>query len=285
MVGLTGLGVIHQATSLGGQARHRAGGQAHNPCFAPDGETLAFQSNHEGETGIFAARIDGSNLRRVTPEGLAARHPAWHPSGAVVAFEVESADGGSWLAHWEFARNDLRPLTPPGFRDQHPAWFPDGRRLVFHSNRSGGLHLFAVDVGTGAIEQISRGNARYKHPAVSPGGNLVACVMAAGQAWTVALVEVPSGRLLVKCTENRLPQHPAFAGGTTLVFQDEVCGTTALFALDLEEAGDVQLTAGAAVHKPAVSPDVRRLAFSARLGHGWEIFVAPFVRPASYRRV
>ncbi len=277
--------MIQQATSLGGQARHKAGGQAHNPCFAPDGGTIAFQSNHEGETGIFAARIGGSSLRRLTPARLAARHPAWHPAGAGIAFEVESPGGGSALAFWDFARGELRGLTPPGFRDQHPAWFPDGHRLAFHSNRSGGLHLFGVDLETGAIEQLSRGDARYKHPAVSPGGNLVACVRAEARAWTLALIEVPSGRLLVKRTENRLPQHPAFAGGTTLVYQGEVGGATALFCLGLEEVGDVQLTVGASVHKPAVSPDGRRLAFSARCRQGWEIFAALLVGPASARSI
>jgi Tol biopolymer transport system component len=202
------------------------------------------------------------------------RHPAWHPDGGGIAFEAETG-GGSTLAFLDLARSEMRPLTEPGFRDQHPAWFPDGRRLAFHSDRAGGLHLFVVDVETGGVEQISRGVARYKHPAVSPGGNLVACVMSEGPEWTLALLEAPSGRRLVERTEGHLPQHPAFAGATTLVYQGEVGGGTALFRLDLREVGDVQLTDGAGVHKAAVSPDGRHVAFSARLGPAWEVCLAP----------
>ena len=267
LIGLGGLGPIQQVTRLGGQA--------HNPCFAPDGETIAFQSNHEGTVGILAVGRAGSNLRRLTPQGLLARHPAWHPKGAGLAFEVESPQGGSALSFLDFTHGDVCFLTRPGFRDQHPAWFPDGGRLAFHSSRSGGLHLFSADATTGAIEQLSRGEARYKHPAVSPDGNLVACVMSEVQAWTLALIEVPSGRVLLKRTESRLPQHPAFAGGRALVYQDEVGGHTELFRLDLEEVSEVQLTVGAWAHKPAATPDGRWLAFSARVGDAWEICLAP----------
>lgn len=216
LVSMGGLGPIRQVTRLGGHA--------HNPCFAPRGGTLAFQSNHEGGTGIFSGGVGGSNLRCFTPPGLTARHPAWHPHGMGLAFEIESPEGGTALSILDVARCDVWSLTPPGFRDQHPAWFPDGRSLAFHSDLAGGLHLFVTNLQRGVIEQLSRGDARYKHPAVSPGGNLVACVMSETRAWTLALIEVPSGRVLVKRTESRLPQHPAFAGDGALMYQDKVGG-------------------------------------------------------------
>ena len=44
------------------------------PCFSPDGKTIAFSSNRSGVTSVYTVPVEGGTPTRIT----------WHPSGAVV---------------------------------------------------------------------------------------------------------------------------------------------------------------------------------------------------------
>jgi dipeptidyl aminopeptidase/acylaminoacyl peptidase len=52
----------------------------------------------------------------------------------------------------------------------HLLWSPDGRRIAFVRNRDGALDLMAVDLGGGAVEQISGEDAFYQPTAWTPDG-------------------------------------------------------------------------------------------------------------------
>src|SRR5215211_4783029 len=55
---------------------------ADDPAFSPDGRQLAFARLG---AGIFAVKLDGTGLRRLTP-GAADRYPVWSPDGTAIAF-------------------------------------------------------------------------------------------------------------------------------------------------------------------------------------------------------
>ncbi len=50
----------------------------HEPAWSPDGSELAFASDRDGALAVYVMdAVDGSNVRRVTPEGIEAWSPAW----------------------------------------------------------------------------------------------------------------------------------------------------------------------------------------------------------------
>jgi len=63
--------------------------------------------------------------------------PRVAPDGASVT--LASADQEIDIWRWDFARTTLTRLTFDGAPDGHPALTPDGRRLVFSSERAGGI--------------------------------------------------------------------------------------------------------------------------------------------------
>src|SRR4029079_9989220 len=66
-----------------------------------DGEWIAFDSDRDGERGVYLAKRDGSQARRISGEGYAAL-PSWSPDGMRLTYVRAEADRPSawnlWLA-------------------------------------------------------------------------------------------------------------------------------------------------------------------------------------------
>ncbi len=56
--------------------------------------------------------------------------PKWSPDGKKIAFVSDRGDH-SFIAIYEFGRNQLRYLSPSADRDQSPRWSPDGSQIAF----------------------------------------------------------------------------------------------------------------------------------------------------------
>jgi Tol biopolymer transport system component len=89
------------------------------------------------------------------------------PDGRSAAF---TALGDLWLAE----RGEPRRLTNDAFVDLDPTFWPDGESLVFASERTGQFELWRLALRDGALTQLTFGALEPRHPAVRPGGNLVA---------------------------------------------------------------------------------------------------------------
>jgi WD40-like Beta Propeller Repeat len=76
------------------QRSTRCEGEAHRPRWSPDGQRLVFdRESMSAEPGtpwtsaaIYSVGIDGSDLRRLTPQGIYATDARWSPDGSMIAF-------------------------------------------------------------------------------------------------------------------------------------------------------------------------------------------------------
>lgn len=73
------------------------------PAVSPDGKTVAFMSDREGDWDVFTIGIDGQNLRQLTTVTGSDGLPVWSPDGNTIAFA--SNRDGEW-AIWA--------MTPDG---------------------------------------------------------------------------------------------------------------------------------------------------------------------------
>jgi hypothetical protein len=137
---------------------------------SPDGARIAFDSDREGERGVYVSDVDGRNVRRVSGDGFAAI-PSWSPDGRRLAFVRAEPDQPEVWNLWtvELASGDTRRLT--SYRDGQlwgASWFPDGASVAYcHESR-----LVVMDLTTGA-ERVYRSpikGAAVRSPAVSPDG-------------------------------------------------------------------------------------------------------------------
>ncbi len=137
---------------------------------SPDGKHIAFDSDRDGERGVYVATVDGREVRRVSGEGFAAV-PSWSPDGRTLAFvRAEPRQPKVWnLWTMNVATGETRRLT--SYRFGQPwggSWFPDGRRLAYSHEDE----LVIMDLGTGKrrVYQSPVKTALVRTPAVSPDG-------------------------------------------------------------------------------------------------------------------
>ncbi len=117
----------------------KGGAQDNRAAWSPDGERLVFLRDTYAspeQYGIFTIAIDGSDLRRVTPETMNVDDPAWSPDGTLIAFQsppepTEGVEQYIYTIHPD--GTGLKKLTGgigPGWSNG-PSWSPDGSQIVF----------------------------------------------------------------------------------------------------------------------------------------------------------
>jgi hypothetical protein len=154
---------------------------------SPDGTRVAFDSDRDGERGVYIAARDGTGVRRVSGSGYAAV-PTWSPDSQSIAFVRGEADRPQvwnlWLLTLETGA--MRRLT--SFRYGQTwggSWFSDGRRISYTHEDT----LAILDLQTGATRQFPspiKGRL-VRTPAVSPDGQHVIFQVAKSGAWLLDL--------------------------------------------------------------------------------------------------
>jgi Tol biopolymer transport system component len=137
---------------------------------SPDGARIAFDSDRDGERGVYLANRDGTDVHRVSGQGFAAL-PAWSPDGTRVAFVRAEVDRPHVWNVWlrELATGESRRLT--SFRSGQvwgAAWFPQGDRICFaHEDR-----LIVQDLNGRVLDEYASPVSHHvlRTPAVSPNG-------------------------------------------------------------------------------------------------------------------
>jgi Tol biopolymer transport system component len=137
---------------------------------SPNGQRIAFDSDRDGERGVYIADADGRNVRRITGDGFAAI-PSWSPDGSTLAYVRAERDNPKVWNLWimNLTTGDERRLT--SYKYGQPwggSWFPDGKRIAYsHEDRLVVLNL-ATDASR--IYPSPRKGALVRTPAVSPDG-------------------------------------------------------------------------------------------------------------------
>jgi TolB protein len=74
-----------------------------------------------------------------------------------------------------------------------PAWSPDEKRIALSSDRTGGPHIWTIDVRTKALTQMTSGAGEETDPCWSPDGTQILFVSTATGLRELRLVDVATG--------------------------------------------------------------------------------------------
>jgi hypothetical protein len=175
---------------------------------SPDGRRVAFDSDRDGERGVFIADADGRNLRRVSGDGFAAV-PSWSPDGRLLSFARAEPDNQEVWNLWmlNLDTGDTRRLTSNAAgRLWGASWFPDGRRLAYADHSS----VVVLDVASGARTAYPSPQARRapRIPSVSPDGRWVMFQLPGDGAWLLDLQDRSSRKVLSDPTAENFTWSP-----------------------------------------------------------------------------
>jgi Tol biopolymer transport system component/DNA-binding winged helix-turn-helix (wHTH) protein len=165
-------GGIWSVSSLGGTPRQIIQ-HGRNPSLSADGAHLVYEGLGvpDGDRGIWIARIDGTNVRRVFEKQFNfAGAPAVSPdSRSIVFFQSEGGPMGDLWVTPAFG-GPARRLTFDEAEAGTPTWTPDGRFIIFSSVRAGSSTLWRIPADGGEPEVVTSGAGEDSDPQISADG-------------------------------------------------------------------------------------------------------------------
>ena len=143
------------------------------PAWSPDGTRVAFASTRDGNSEIYVANRDGSNVKRLTNHPQIDTSPTWSPSGTQIAFVSDRA-GSPQIYVVGVDGLGLRKLTFESYCDR-PTWSPAPYNEIAFAARTGpGFDIKVLDLVTNQVRALTFGEGSNESPTWSPNGRHLA---------------------------------------------------------------------------------------------------------------
>lgn len=220
------------------------------PTWSPDGTHIAFESDLDGDWGVYSVHANGSGALSLTED---------HE-------RVE------------------------GTVDGNPSWgnLPIGWRVAFHSNREGNYDIYLVDSGNPTDRQrLTTNPAADSYPSLAPDGTRIAFASTRdGDDANIYIAnlefqgqQVSLSSQITNLTSNLggICRHPAWSpDGTRILFENQQGENIDIYVVTTDGSGLQNLTpsSSAADGHPNWSPDGEHIVFqSNRGGQGFDIYI------------
>ncbi len=135
---------------------------------------IYFTSSRDGNSEIYSAAMDGTDVRRLTNEPAIDVSPACVPNGKIAFVSARHGTPQIWMMDRD-GRNPRR-ITFRGSHNQTPAVCPNPNKplLAFTGRDDGTLDIFTVNYATQEYTRVTQAQGMNKDPAWSPDCRILA---------------------------------------------------------------------------------------------------------------
>ncbi|HLM68479.1 MAG TPA: hypothetical protein VK358_13165, partial [Longimicrobium sp.] len=153
-----------------------------HPAWSPDGTRLVFSGlPRDGVRTIYSVRLDGTDLRRLTPDAAGETMPVWSPDGTRIAYRRDTPNTQEVWVMMADGSGQQRLANIGTTVYTHIDWSPDGTRIVFGAVRDGSWELFTVRPdGSGETRLTATPSVDERYPTFLPDGRIGYNSMPAG---------------------------------------------------------------------------------------------------------
>jgi Tol biopolymer transport system component/serine/threonine protein kinase len=240
--------------------------------WSPDGGTIAFNSDRDGEMQLWLYDLASRSARKLTGGAGGDYQPTWSPDGGRIVF-FSSRAGSLDLWGVEVATGQLTQLTRDPGLEINPFYSPDGGAIAYQSDATGRTELWLLDVASGASRQLTQQGVFGHFVRFSADGRALFARCQCGGAPRVERIPLDGGspqelpNVKGGAHLSLLPDQSAFVdvlGHKTLWLSPLGGGRPeAIFQFD---------EAAARIDYPVVSPDGRWLLFDRQQPQGGDIW-------------
>jgi TolB protein len=176
------------------------------PSWSPDGSRICFESTRDGNTELYVANKDGSNLHRLTNNPAIDEAPTWSPAGNQIAF-VSDRTGTPQIYIVGADGLGLQRLTSESYADK-PTWSPPPFNEIAYSARNGpGSDIKVISVATREVRQLTFGEGTNESPSWAPNGRHLAFASTRSGKWQIFTIarDGKNLRQVTKAGNNKFP--------------------------------------------------------------------------------
>jgi plastocyanin len=138
-----------------------------SPVWSPDGTTIAFTSDRDGNEEIYVTDVTGLHPVRLTNNVASDRKPDWSPDGSKIVF-FSNRDGNEEIYVMNADGSNPVRLTYTLTAEEDPVWSPDGQKIVFTRNRGGNWDIFTMNADGSNETQLTFHAAYDGQPSWQP---------------------------------------------------------------------------------------------------------------------
>ncbi|MGH9777049.1 MAG: protein kinase domain-containing protein [Candidatus Acidiferrales bacterium] len=233
------------------------------PTLSPDGRSVAFVSNRDGQYDIYVGLVTGGSLIRITSDPNLKARPRWSPDGSKIVY-ARLNETGLWDIWVVPALGGTPRRLIAGGTD--PAWSPDGKQLAYAHAVAGTLWVADATGGNPrAVTERENIVVTHRQPAFSRDGRRLAFVRRGGGPYgELAVVEIESGKIQELTRDGRLALSPVWSpDDRSIYFASGRGGTVNIWKIAAAGGEPVPITAGQGADAELdLSADGRRLVFS-----------------------
>jgi TolB protein len=135
---------------------------------------IAFVVSSGGNSDIYSACPDGSNLAQLTDSPSTETTPAWSPDGKTIAFASSRSGSSQIYIMGEDGSNPI--MLTSDYENDFPVWLPNGRQIAFRTTDAKGLWWWRiVNIEGTQVAQFTKPSYDFffQTPAWSPDGNKI----------------------------------------------------------------------------------------------------------------
>jgi tricorn protease len=255
-----------------------------DPVFSPDGNTIAFTGEYDGNTDVFVVPVIGGVPKRLTYHPAADAAVGWTPDGKDVIFRSNresgsprytklfkvSVNGGLASSVWiaDMATLDVVKVPKERSNDYSPMWVD--KNVYFLSDRNGATTLFRFEPATKAVKEVVKNDgADIRSASAGPGGivydrfgELFLYDTASEKTQQINVdvsADLPDVRARISPVDRDIQNYRISPTGVRAVF--EAHGDILTVPAKESATRDVTNTPGVMERDPAWSPDGQSIAY------------------------
>jgi len=230
------------------------------PTLSPDGRSVAFVSNRDGQWDVYVGLVTGGSLIRVTNDPNLEARPRWSPDGLRLAYARLNDDGlfDVWTVP---ALGGTPRRIVRGAREA--AWSPVGGSLAYTARGA----IWMSDAAGGNPRQVTYPDLprRDTQPAFSHDGRLLAYARRTdGPYGEIFVTDLEGGRTVQRTSDHVLAMSPAWSPDDRFIyFASTRGGTMNIWKMPARSGESEQITVGQGDDAEFdLSLDGRRLVYS-----------------------
>jgi len=256
------------------------------PAPSPDGQTVAFLSEWEGQADVFSIPLMGGQPTNLTRTPSAQEDtPIFSPDGSTIAFASDRE--GDWSIYlMDTDGNNVRPALSGhmGTDELHPAFIPGGLGLVFSSNRAdGNWEIYTAAIGSSEWTRLTTHPAADRFPTVSADGRTIAFRSERDGNSEVYLMDADGSNLRRLTDDSAFDGYPSITpDGSGVVFVSDRAGERNVYVVNWAGEGLTVLEQrpGWRMDTPRLSADGRLLMYAGGpVGGSLDVYKRKFASP------